>query len=123
MSDLPVLKGVLVLLGCQLVGEVVARLLDLPVPGPVIGMVAFLAVLRLRRPRAESGLVRGPDVLLTHLQLLFVPAGVGVIVYLHDLRAHALPLAAGLWLSWLLGFAVTGAVVASLTRLGMRRRR
>lgn len=123
MSDLPVLKGVLVLLTCQLVGEVVVRLLGLEFPGAVVGMLLFLAVLRVRRPRPSSGLVRGPDLLLRHLQLLFVPAGVGVIVYLEALRDDAWPLAAGLWLSWLLGLVVTALVVAGLVRLGPRRQR
>lgn len=120
MSDLPVLKGVLALLGCQLVGEVVVRLLGLEVPGPVLGMLVFLLVLRLTRPRPSSGLVRGPELLLRHLQLLFVPAGVGIVVYGAELRRDAWPLAAGLWVSWLLGLAVTGAVVATLARLGRR---
>jgi len=117
VSDLPVLKGVLVLLACQLVGELVVRLFGLDVPGPVVGMVVFLVVLRVRRPRPSSGLVRGPSLLLRHLQLLFVPAGVGVIDYLDVARDHALPLAAGLWLSWALGLAATGGVVAGLLRL------
>jgi len=116
VSDLPVLKGVLVLLACQLVGEVMTRLFDLELPGPVVGMVVFLVVLRVRRPRPSSGLVRGPALLLKHLQLLFVPAGVGVIVYLDELGDNALPLAAGLGLSWLIGLAVTGAVVSMLAR-------
>lgn len=120
MSDLPVLKGVLVLLLCQLGGEVVVHLLDLEFPGPVVGMLLFLVVLRVARPRPSSSLVRGPALLLQHLQLLFVPAGVGVIVYGDELHDHALPLAAGLWLSWLLGLVVTGLVVATLVRLGGR---
>jgi holin-like protein len=123
VSDLPVLKGVLVLLACQPGGEVVTRLLGLQIPGPVLGMVLFLGVLRTSRPRPSSALVRGPALLLDHLQLLFVPADVGVIVYLDELRADWLPLAAGLWLSWLLGFVVTGSVVASLARLGAGGRR
>lgn len=122
MSDLPVLKGVLALLACQLVGEVVVRLLGIDVPGPVIGMLVFLVLLRVARPRPASGLVRGPEVLLRHLQLLFVPAGVGLIVYLDTLRDDAVPLAAGLWLSWLVGLVVTGATVASLARLTRRDR-
>jgi putative effector of murein hydrolase LrgA (UPF0299 family) len=123
VSDLPVLKGVLVLLACQLVGEVVVRLVGLELPGPVLGMLLFLVVLRVRRPRPSSGLVRGPGLLLSHLQLLFVPAGVGVVVYLDALRDDAWPLAAGLWLSWLLGLTVTAVVVAGLVRLGARRQR
>lgn len=122
MSDLPVLKGVLTLLVCQLAGEVVVRLLGLDVPGPVVGMLVFLVVLRTARPRPTSGLVRGSELLLRHLQLLFVPAGAGLVVYGAELRDNAWPLAAGLWVSWLLGLAVTGGVVASLARLTGRRR-
>lgn len=117
MSDVPVLTGVLVLLSCQLVGEIVVRLLGLDVPGPVVGMLVFLVVLRVRRPPPSSALVRGPSLLLRHLQLLFVPAGVGIVAYLDTLRHDALPLAAGLWLSWLLGLAATGFVVSGLARL------
>lgn len=117
MSDVPVLTGLLALLACQLVGEVVVRLLGLEVPGPVVGMMVFLVVLRVRRPGPSSALVRGPSLLLRHLQLLFVPAGVGIVAYLDTLRHDALPLAAGLWLSWLLGLAATGLVVDGLTRL------
>lgn len=116
MSDLPVLKGVLVLLACQLTGELLVRLFGIGLPGPVVGMLVFLVVLRVSRPRPSSGLVRGPALLLRHLQLLFVPAGVGVIVYLHEVRDHAWPLAAGLVLSWIAGLAATGAVAASLVR-------
>lgn len=117
MSDLPVLKGVLVLLACQLVGEVAVRLFGVEIPGPVVGMLLFLAVLRVRRPRPTSGLVRGPALLLRHLQLLFVPAGVGVVVHLDTLRDDALPIATGLWASWLLGLAAAGLVVAGLLRV------
>ena len=123
MSDLPVLTGVLALLGCQLVGEVLVRLFGLEVPGPVVGMLVMLLVLRRMRPRPSSALVRGPSWLLGHLQLLFVPAGVGLIVYLDTLRDDVLPLAAGLWLSWLVGLAVTGGVVVALDRLTTRGRR
>jgi holin-like protein len=123
VSDLPVLKGVLALLACQLVGELVVRLLGLEVPGPVVGMLVFLAVLRIARPRTQSALVRGPSLLLRHLQLLFVPAGVGTVVYLDTLRHDAIPLAAGLWLSWLLGIAATAVVVVALDRLTRGGRR
>jgi putative effector of murein hydrolase LrgA (UPF0299 family) len=49
-----------------------------------------------------------------------VPAGVGVVVYLDEIRDDAWPLLVGLSLSWFLGLAATGAVVASLARLRAR---
>jgi len=116
------LKGLLVLLGCQLIGEVVVRLTGVRFPGPVAGMLLFLLVLRLRRPAGSSGLVEAPTLLLRHLQLLFVPAGAGFVVYLDTLGDNAWPLASGLLLSWLIGFVVTAYVVAGLLRLNRSRR-
>ena len=36
-------RGMTVLLVCQLAGEVTARALDLPMPGPVLGMLLLFA--------------------------------------------------------------------------------
>ena len=49
-----------ILLACQLAGEVIARLLRLPVPGPVIGMVILCGALLLRADDPEDvGAVTG----------------------------------------------------------------
>lgn len=117
MANPPVLKGLLVLLGCQLVGELAVRLTGVAFPGPVVGMLLFFALLQLRRPTEASGLVAAPTLLLRHLHLLFVPAGVGVVVYLHRIAEDAVPLAAGLWVSWLVGFVVTAVVADRLLRI------
>jgi putative effector of murein hydrolase LrgA (UPF0299 family) len=78
--------ALVVLLGCQLAGEAVARAAGLPVPGAVIGFGLLLLALALRgwlRPDAVPaeatplGVVAG--VLLGNLSLLFVPAGTGVV--------------------------------------------
>lgn len=121
------ITGLLALLGCQLVGEFLVRLLGLPVPGPVAGMVLLLAILQVREPHPQSGLVFVADGLLKHMQLLFVPAGVGVIQYLSVIGASALPLVVGLLVSWLAALLSTALVVAGLLalsdRLAHRRRR
>ena len=61
----------------QLVGEVFARVLSLPVPGPVIGMALLFCTLVVRghmgRPIPQS-MQHTANVLLQHLSLLFVPA-------------------------------------------------
>src|SRR4051812_7103338 len=85
----PVIPGLLVLLGCQLAGEFVVRLLDVPVPGPVAGMVLLLVLLQVRDPGRDAGVVKVAEGLLRHLQLLFVPAGVGVLQYLSVIGASA----------------------------------
>ncbi len=109
-------NGLMWLLGCQLAGEVVVRLSGLPVPGPVLGMLVLLVLLRLRGAGPQASVVRAADGLLRHLQLFFVPAGVGVVGYLAVLRADALPIAVGLLGSWLLGLVVVGWLAQLLGR-------
>lgn len=111
------LTGLTVLLACQLLGEFVVRALDLPLPGPVVGMLILFVILQVRHPRPESGLVTAPQTLLRFLPVLYVPAGVGVVAYLSRLGDDALPIAGGLVLSWLAGLLVTAGVTALLMRL------
>lgn len=76
------LEALALLLAFQLLGEALAHLLRLPLPGPVIGMaLLFFAWPRLLRwqPRLEALAAQ----LLTNFGLLFVPAGVGVMVHAH----------------------------------------
>src|SRR2546421_7358429 len=80
-----------ILLVCQLAGELVARLLRAPVPGPVLGMLLLFVVLSAR-PRTSAAVENGAQALLRHLSLLFVPAGVGLMRYGPRLRAEWLAL-------------------------------
>lgn len=112
------INGALWLLGCQLVGEVVVRWLGLPVPGPVLGMVLLFGVLSVRRPGPESGTLRVADGLLRHLQLLFVPVTVGIMVHAAAIREQWVPITGGLVLSWAAGLVT----VAGLATLLVRRR-
>lgn len=122
MQQTPVLKGLLVLLGAQLAGEVLVRSIGLEFPGPVVGMLIFLIVLRTSKPAESSGLVAAPALLLRHLHLLFIPAGVGIVVYLATIAQHAWPLALGLWGSWLIGFVATALIASALLSTTKERR-
>ncbi|MDD9708909.1 CidA/LrgA family protein [Seohaeicola sp. SP36] len=73
--------AVAILLICQLLGETLARGLGLPVPGPVLGM-ALLLLGCLVLPGMAARVMPTAQGLLSHLSLLFVPAGVGVISHL-----------------------------------------
>ena len=75
------------LMALQLAGETASTGLGLPVPGPVLGMAALLAILLARRgvPLAMEHTARG---LLDNLGLLFVPAGVGVTLHLSEAAAE-----------------------------------
>ena len=74
------LDGITILLLYQLVGEGLALWLGLPIPGPLLG-ISLLLTLILRAGLADT-LEPAAGALLAHLSLLFVPAGVGVLLYL-----------------------------------------
>ncbi len=74
------LRGLAWLLALQSVGELLARGLALPFPGPVIGMLLLLLALRV--PSVREPVAACANFLLSHLSLLFVPVGVGVMTHL-----------------------------------------
>ncbi|WP_172197360.1 CidA/LrgA family protein [Niveibacterium sp. COAC-50] len=107
------LEGLLALLVFQLVGEGLARLLHLPIPGPVLGLLGLFAVLRAR-PHWIERLRPTAEMLHGHLALLFVPAGVGIVMFLPRLRAEWLPIVVALLVSTSVGLVVTAWVAHRL---------
>ncbi len=94
----------------QLAGEVLARGLALPIPGPVLGML-FLFVALIIRGGADHELQGTSQTLLQHLSLLFVPAGTGIMVHLHRVADEWLPLLLSLLISTAITLAVTALVM------------
>jgi len=109
------LAALTVLLVYQLVGEVLVQLLHLPVPGPVIGMLLLFVTLLLRGEAPES-LRNTANGLLGHLSLLFVPAGVGVMLHFHRLATEWLPIVVALVASTVITIGVTALVMRALQR-------
>ena len=105
----PFLAGITWLLIFQFAGEVVVRLAGLPLPGPVVGMALLLAALLVRGSVPEA-LAAAADGLAKHLSLLFVPAGVGVIMHARRLAEEWLPIALALVISTVLAIAVAALV-------------
>ena len=110
-----VLAGFTWLLVFQCAGEGVVRLAGLPVPGPVAGMALLFAALLLRG-KAPNALAAAAGGLGQHLSLLFVPAGVGVMMYVGQVASEWLPIAAALLVSTVLAIAATALTFARLVR-------
>jgi len=104
-----------ILLVFQTLGEGLAYALSLPVPGPVIGMVLLFLYL-LADPRAVARLAPAGLELLRHLSLLFVPAGVGIMVHAQRIGDEWLPIAMALVVSTVFSIAVTAWVVRRLQK-------
>lgn len=116
------LWGLTALLAFQLAGEALVAWLKLPAPGPVVGMALLLIALIIRggAPKALEETSRG---LLSHLALMFVPAGVGVTLHLTVLADAGIAVGAALVVSTLAAIAITGLAMTWATKLSRRKDR
>jgi len=108
------LRGLGWLLVLQSMGELLSRGLSLPLPGPVVGMMLLLVALRwtvIREPVSACA-----DYLLSHLSLLFVPVGVGVMTHLSIVSQYGGRMLLVLVLSTLIGLTVTALLLNTLWR-------
>jgi holin-like protein len=116
-SGARMLHAMLLLIGFQLLGDMLADSISVPVPGMVIGLVLLVGVLWLRGrlpeikdpvPGALEDMARG---LHQNLGLLFVPAGAGIIAHTNDLTANGIGLIAAVIISTTATIAITALVV------------
>ncbi len=103
------------LLAFQLVGEILVQVSGLPAPGPVIGMVLLLLALYWRGVLPDT-LRTTAETLLSHLSLLFIPAGVGIIQHGARLAEEWLAIAVALTVSTLITVAVTALAMQIVMR-------
>ena len=103
------------LLVYQLIGEVLVQALALPVPGPVIGMLLLFVSLWAKGGIPEP-LRDTANGILQHLSLLFVPAGVGVMVHFSRVSGEWLPIVVAVLASTALAIAVSALTMQALMR-------
>jgi len=97
----------------QLGGELIMRLFGLPIPGPVIGMTLLFITL-LVRDHVSHEMRTNAGAFLQHMSLLFVPAGVGVMVHVQRVASEWLPIVFSLIISTFAGMAVTAWVIGAM---------
>ena len=113
---MPFLNGITVLLIYQLLGEVLVRSFKLPIPGPVVGM-SFLFITLVMYKRVPLALETASTALLSHLSLLFIPAGVGLMLYFDALTQEWLPILVTLIASTLISMAIIALTMQGLMQL------
>lgn len=114
------INGLTILLIYQLIGEIISQYLGLPVPGPVVGMVLLFLTLLLRGSLTES-MEHSSVAFLCHLSLLFVPAGVGMMIHFQRIANEWIPITIALVLSTIITMASSALIMLGITRLMSKR--
>lgn len=107
--------GLVQILLFQSLGELISQLLLPTLPGPVIGLVLLVLWLVIRKGvNAELAMVA--DGFSQHLGLLFIPAAVGVVLFLPQLKANAVGIISALVGSVVLTIAASALVARLLSK-------
>lgn len=107
------LRQLAIILVICFIGEALNKLLNIPIPGNVIGMIILLISLLTGFIKVEA-IEDVTEFLLKHLAFFFVPAGVGVISSMDIIAANFLPMLAVILLSAIVVIVVTGITVQIL---------
>jgi len=109
------IQGLVQLFIFQALGELVSKFALPFIPGPVLGLVLLLAFFSARG-QVPTAIDEVGSSILQHLGLLFIPASVGVVLYLPLLQAHAWAISAALIISGVATVAVTAGLLKVLAK-------
>ena len=102
-------KQIGIILGITMVGEILYQVLPLPVPAGVYGLFIMLAALMSKAVKLES--VEGTgNFLMDTMTMMFIPATVGIVECIGEVRAVMVPFLIIIGISTLLVMAVTGCM-------------
>jgi holin-like protein len=107
------LRQLAIILAICFIGEVLNKLLNIPIPGNVIGMIILLISLLTGLIKLEA-IEDVAEFLLKHLAFFFVPAGVGIISSMDIIKANLFPMLVVILLSAIVVMVVTGITVQIL---------
>lgn len=106
-----------IILGFSLAGEALQRLIPLPIPASVYGIVLLFAALCLGLVKLEQVKQAG-GFLISLLPVLFVSPAVGILENWGLIRGSVLPMALLVLVSTALVFGISGRVTQWLMRRG-----
>ena len=81
----------MIILIFSFIGEAISNLLNLPVPGSIIGLVLLFLALEFKVIRLRHIDVVG-NFLLNNMTILFLPAAVGIMDRFNDIKDYLLPI-------------------------------
>ena len=107
----------------QLIGELVQKVLELNIPGPVIGLILLLTTLLLSKKydhkliqNLKVNLISSAEKLVYYIPLFFLPVGVGVVMHLSFLEGSLAKVLFIIVFGTLITLALTGLLMEKLLK-------
>jgi holin-like protein len=107
----------------QLIGELVQKVLELNIPGPVIGLILLVTTLLLSKKydheliqNLKVNLISSAEKLVHYIPLFFLPVGVGVVMHLSFLEGSLAKVLFIIVFGTLITLALTGLLMEKLLK-------
>jgi len=94
-------------------GEIISKLIEVPIPGPIIGMLIFLILLERKIIKLDQ-VEKASKLLLLYLPLFFIPPGVKLMSALDLLNGNILKIFLLMVITTALTMGMTGLTVQYL---------
>ncbi len=111
------IKSCTIIFGCLLVGEGLIYLTGISFPSSIIGMLLLTCLLAVGAVKL-SWVKPMTDLLIGNLAFFYVPAGVGLMLYLDIFRKEWLPIGVAAIISTFIVMAVVGLVYQKFKKKG-----
>ena len=116
-----VLMEFAIILGITLAAELLHAVLTLPVPAGIYGMVILLVLLLTGVLKLEK-IQRAGKFLLEIMPVMFIPAAVGLMGIVGQMRGALIPVAIIVVLTTVIVMAVTGRTAQGIIRMEERKK-
>ena len=117
------LNSVFLIFLFQLIGELIQKVLELNIPGPVIGLILLLTSLLLSKKydhklikNLKINLINSAENLVHYIPLFFLPVGVGVVMHLSFLEGSLVKVLFIIVFGTLITLAITGLLMEKLLK-------
>ena len=117
------LNSVFLIFLFQLIGELVQKVLELNIPGPVIGLILLLTSLLLSKKydhklikNLKINLINSAENLVHYIPLFFLPVGVGVVMHLSFLEGSLVKVLFIIVFGTLITLTITGLLMEKLLK-------
>ena len=123
------LRSFFIILLYQLVGETLQKFFNIIIPGPVIGLVllliTFIFIKKFKDKKVlqiKKDVIKTGNIIVSHLSLLFIPIGVGVVMHISYLGENLFQVFAVIVIGTLLTVAFTAKIMELLNKITLKRK-
>lgn len=123
------LRSFFIILLYQLVGETIKKFFNIIIPGPVIGLIllliTFIFIKKFKDKKVlqiKKDVIKTGNIIVSHLSLLFIPIGVGVVMHISYLGENLFQVFAVIVIGTLLTVAFTAKIMELLNKITLKKK-